>query len=78
VFEFWKYPNKEDRINAELKIYSTTLPQKTVNLLVCKYKGRLEFISQAKNSSNCNSIEENQHQSDYKNFNKSKKATTQT
>jgi hypothetical protein len=45
---------------------------------VNKYKGRLEFISQAKNSSNCNSIEENQHQSDYKNFNKSKKATTQT
>jgi len=58
-------------------ICSTTLPQKTVNL-VNKYKSRLEFISQAKNDSNNNSIEENQQQSDYENFDRSKKATTQT
>jgi hypothetical protein len=55
-------------------ICSTTLPQKTVNL-VNKYKSRLEFISQAKNDNNSSSMEENQQQSDYENFDRSKKAT---
>jgi hypothetical protein len=56
-------------------ICSTTLTQKTVNL-INKYKSKLKFISQAKNSSN--NMEENQQQSDYENFDRSKKATTQT